>query len=223
LSVPMRVALCISGMPRSFKRCVDQLRRNFLDIYQPDIFISTWRSELRDETFPESDTAEELIELLQPKKFDIEIFNKARQESFETNPFKSFSDQAGRSVSRMIPMYYKVFLADTHRFIYERENKIQYDVVVRARSDLLFQAPVALEVVPPNVVAFPIKNSTSHVNDQFWYSSPETATQLAGLYYAIPDLWYSGVLIHGEALLYAYVVAKGMVIKPFEVNYEILR
>jgi hypothetical protein len=219
----MKVALCISGMPRSFKRCIDSLRRNFIDIYQPDIFISTWRSELRDDLFPESDTPEELIDLLQPKKFDIEIFNQARQATFETNPFKSFADQGGRSVSRMIPMYYKIFAADTHRFIYERENKIKYDLVVRARSDLLFHSAVVLEPLPPNVVAFPTKNSTSHVNDQLWYSSAETATQLAAVYYAIPDLWYGGVLIHGEALLYAYVVAKGLVIKPVELNYDILR
>jgi hypothetical protein len=210
-------------MPRSFKRCVESLRKNFLDVHKPDIFVSTWKSETVDDQFPETDSADELINLLNPIKYDVEIFNEKRRATFETNPFKNFSDRAGRSVGRMIPMFYKILLADMHRFMYEQENKFTYDVVVRCRSDLDFHTPVPLEIPPKNVVCFPVKNSTSHVNDQFWYSDSSTATQIAGLYYAIPELWYAGILIHGEALLYSYVVAKHFTIKPVEIDYDILR
>ena len=219
----MRVALCLSGMPRSFKRCADSLFKNFIDIHTPDIFISTWKSELVDDAFPETDTVEELLDIYNPIKFDVEIFNQRRQATFESNPFKGLSDQGGRSVGRMLPMFYKIYLADLHRFVYEKEHQFTYDVVVRCRMDLLFDGPVPIEQPIPNVVYFPIKNSTSHVNDQFWYGDSATATQMCALYYFVPQLWHAGVFIHGEALVYAYVVAKQFTIKPVEINYEILR
>jgi len=219
----MRVALCLSGMPRSFKKCADSMFRNFIDIYRPDVFISTWKSEIVDDAFPETDSADELIETHKPIKFDIEIFNEKRRASFETNPFKNFSDRGGRSVARMIPMFYKIHLADMHRFVYEQENKLTYDVVVRCRTDMLFHQPVKLEAVQKNVVCFPVKNSTSHVNDQFWYSDAATASQLCGIYYAIPELWYAGILIHGEALLYSYVVAKHFIVRAVDVDYDLHR
>ncbi len=219
----MRVALCLSGMPRSFKKCSESFFRNFIDIYHPDVFISTWQSEIVDDAFPETDSPHELIELYKPLKFDIEIFNEKRRASFETNPFKNFSDRGGRSVARMIPMFYKIHLADMHRFMYEQENKLTYDIVVRCRADILFHQPVRLEQAPPNVVCFPTKNATSNVNDQFWYSDSATATHIAGLYYAIPELWHRGILIHGEALLYAYVLAKQFLIKPIQLDYDLQR
>lgn len=219
----MRVALCLSGAPRSFKRCVENLRRNFIDLYKPDIFISTWRFESPDERFPETDTPDELVELYNPLKFDIEIFNARRKATFETNPFKSFADQQGSTVSRMLPMFYKIYLSDLHRFMYEKENQFTYDVVVRCRSDLLFHSPVQLEKPPANAVCFPEKNSTSHVNDQFWYCDSETSTQMCSLYYFIPQLWHSGILIHGEALVYSYVVARHLAVKPVQIDYDILR
>lgn len=219
----MRVALCLSGMPRSFKKCSDALFRNFIDIYRPDIFISTWQAEIVDDAFPETDSPHELIELYKPMKFDIEVFNEKRRATFETNPFKNFSDRGGRSVARMIPMFYKIHLADMHRFMYEQENKLTYDIVVRCRMDVLLHQPIRLEIVAPNVVCFPVKNATSNVNDQLWYSDSATASQIAALYYAIPELWYRGILIHGEALLYAYVLAKQFLIKPIDVDYDIQR
>ena len=219
----MKVALCISGMPRSFKRCADSLFKNFIDIYKPDIFLSTWKSEIVDSKFPETDTADELLDILKPIKFDVEIFNARRQATFETNRFKDFADQGGASVSRALPMFYKIYLADLHRYMYERENQITYDVVVRCRSDLQFHAPVNLEKPPPNIICFPVKNSTSHINDQFWYSDSETSTKMCALYYFIPTLWHAGILIHGEALVYSYVVSQRFTIKAVDVNYDIVR
>ncbi|MBX7138002.1 MAG: hypothetical protein K1X83_08470 [Oligoflexia bacterium] len=219
----MRVALCLSGLPRSFVKCAESVRKHLIEPYQPDIFISTWQSTLIDDKFPETHSPDELINHYNPIKFDIEIFDQRRQKSFETNPFKNHADQAGRSVGRMLPMFYRIFIADLHRFSYEQENRFKYDVVVRCRSDLRFDGPVKLEKTDPGVVCFPIKNSTSHVNDQFWFCDSGTSSQLCALYNFIPQLWHNGVLIHGEALLFAYVSAKGLTVKPVEINYEIVR
>jgi len=219
----MRVALCLSGMPRSFKRCAEALRKNFIDIHKPDIFISTWKTELVDDTFPETDPVDELLDTYKPIKFDVELFDARKQATFETNPFKGHADQGGRSVGRMLPMFYKIFLCDLHRFVYEKENQFTYDVVVRCRTDLLFAAPVELEKPIPKVIYFPVKNSTSHVNDQFWYCDSETSTEMCALYYFVPQLWHAGVFIHGEALVYFYVVAKQLTIKAIDTNYDILR
>lgn len=219
----MRVALCISGMPRSFRRAYPSIKTNLIDPHSCDIFISTWKSEVVDEMFPETDSAEEFIELYNPIKFDIEIYNARREATFQTNIFHLRSDQAGRSVRRMIPMYYKIFLADLHRSIYEQENGFTYDVVVRCRSDLEFTSPVNFEAPKRDVVYFPEINSQNHVNDQFWYSDSQTATVVGSLYYAIPTLWHHGVFIHGETLLWSYLATKQIAISPVPIPYHILR
>lgn len=38
----MRVALCLHGHFRTFDRCWENLRRNVIDIYQPDVFAMAW-------------------------------------------------------------------------------------------------------------------------------------------------------------------------------------
>ena len=219
----MRVALCISGLPRSFVKCAPSVRKHLIEPYNPDIFISTWQSSVTDDSFPETHSAQELIQFYNPIKFDIELFDEKRRATFETNAFKTHADQGGRSVARMLPMFYRIFIADLHRFTYEQEQRFKYDVVIRCRSDLQFSGPLKLEKIDPGVVCFPVKNSTSHVNDQFWYCDSGTSSQLCALYNFIPQLWHNGVLIHGEALLFAYVSAKGLTVKPIDVNYEIVR
>lgn len=38
----MKVALCLSGQSRTFKRCFKSQKKHIIDRLNPDIFIHTW-------------------------------------------------------------------------------------------------------------------------------------------------------------------------------------
>jgi hypothetical protein len=219
----LRVALCISGMPRSYKRVFASQRENLLEVLNPDVFVSTWRSLFTDDAFPETDSPEEMIDLYRPLRFDIEDFSLARKQTFERNPFHTNSDQAGRVVARMLPMYYKIYLASLHRIMHERENQLRYDVVLRCRSDLFFERPLEIEAPEPNTVYFPCLRNQNLVNDTFWYADPDCAERIAQLYLNIPKLWYGGTMIHGETLLWNYIQELGIRKQLVDIRYHLVR
>lgn len=219
----MQVAICISGMPRAYKRCLPSIRQHLIAPHQADVFVSTWRSEVVDSQFPETDSAEGLVQALMPRKFDIELYNQARAQSFEIEEFKARSDQAGRAVGRMLPMFYKIYMANFHKLVHERERNMRYDVVVRARSDLMFNSQVRLVKPQASTVYFPKVNQQMGVNDQFWYCDSETADKIANLYLFIPDLWRAGMFIHGEFLLYSYLQTASIKCESVDVDYFLQR
>ena len=219
----MRVALCISGMSRSFKQTYDTTFKHLIQKHQADVFISTWKPMMRDDAWPDTDPVEEMIDLYKPIKFDIELFDEKRQATFETNDFKSHSDQAGRAVGRMLPMYYKIYLANMHKFMYEQEHLFTYDVVIRCRSDLYFNRDVELVMPQPKTAYFPTINSQSRINDQFWFADSETSDFISRLYLAIPRLWHGGILIHGETLLGSYIELTKVNVENVDVDYYIKR
>lgn len=220
----MKVALCISGMSRSFKKTYPSVLKHVIERYNPDVFISTWKPTFVDrDWWPDVDPPEELIELYKPIKFDIEIWNEARQKSFETNEFKKNADWGGAAVSRMIPMFYKIYLANLHCFIHQLENKFRYDVVIRCRSDLEFHGDLVLEQPQPNTIYFPQINNQNGVNDQFWYADSDTSNAVCGLYLSIGELWHAGIIIHGELLLYAFQQGMAFNSKLVDIPYGILR
>ena len=40
----MKIAVCISGQPRNFKKSYTSLKSNFLDKYNCDIFFHSWKT-----------------------------------------------------------------------------------------------------------------------------------------------------------------------------------
>lgn len=219
----MKVAVCISGMSRSYQKTAQSILSNLIEPHNADVFISTWKPEEADHKYPDTHPVEGMLDLFKPKKFDIEIFNELRARSFETNDFQTRADWDGAAVRRMLPMFWKIYLAALHKRMYEKENQFRYDVVVRCRSDLQFNAPVKFETPAKNTVYFPKINLQNGVNDQLWYSDSETADAIGMLYQAIPELWHQGVIIHGESLLYYFLASMKIYVMHIDIDYNILR
>ena len=136
----MRIAICISGLPRSFKRSYPLLEKVFLSKYNCDIFISTWdwqvnqiqkKQETRDQFgrsipivgthwWPQDGNVTEFIELFKPKQLEIEIFN---DDTLELKFNYSLYQKYGINNS-FLPMFYKAWRANELRLEYEKENHI---------------------------------------------------------------------------------------------------
>ena len=58
----MKIALCLSGQPRSFEKGYEYHKKNLLDQYNVDVFIHTW----------ESDDSKKYVDLYEPEEYIIE-------------------------------------------------------------------------------------------------------------------------------------------------------
>jgi len=77
----MRVAVCFSGMPRSFKTVYESHKKFIFDVLleqgiEYDIFIHTWNNKVKYPKYlSDEGTVEELIELYKPTAFKIETYD----------------------------------------------------------------------------------------------------------------------------------------------------
>lgn len=147
----MKTALCISGQPRFFERGYISIKKHILDVNEDvDIFLHLWfdkkdvgrngfsntskiaKKEHYNGDIIKNDTVEKLIDLYKPK-------NILSEPQYDCNHFiKSDYNQRGNLTSPFAT--YSQYLS-THRCIdlkkqYEKENNVEYDVVIKCRYDI---------------------------------------------------------------------------------------
>jgi len=141
----MKVALCISGQMRTFDKVFPALKRNLIDVLNPDIFISTWSKIGKTHKTNTASTPEwldlspdALSKLTNAKIVDIEEFKDEFYDSFKNvhRPIYLKNNEPIHSRS-MIPHFYKIHRCNELRKAYSMEMGIEYDCVIRLRPDLL--------------------------------------------------------------------------------------
>lgn len=133
----MKVAIFLSGLPRSYKEGYYELKKWFLDRYNCDVYLHTWKdtttvfksghkfAESKEYQFTEEDY-QGLLDLYQPKEY---YFQK---------PI-TFDNQG---IESELGIKLNVSLANFHSirssFQLIEESGIEYDYVIRTRYDLKF-------------------------------------------------------------------------------------
>jgi len=137
-----KVALCISGQPRSVEEGFPYIKKYFLEKYNPDVFLHSWYDkekvgkkfdfsiEYNRNDFWREGIDRRLLDLYNPKKYVIEKpkefdLSRLMHGNFEMlNPYNVSS------------MFYTIFRSNSLKKEYELENNFLYDVVIRIRTDL---------------------------------------------------------------------------------------
>jgi hypothetical protein len=128
----MRIAVCFSGQTRTSTEAFPNLRRFFGTAFNNiDFFIHTWdiafqKKAARKEESPRLPVPQErfdqLINLYNPKKIEIEKYNESRN-SIDYYP---------------TPLFYSWYKSIMLCRDYEIENNFKYDAVVKLRTDIIF-------------------------------------------------------------------------------------
>jgi hypothetical protein len=143
----MRIAVCISGQPRTWKKCYetwfDLLSRFGNEV---DYFYHLWNFNSMPPRLGEEAiqpvTTEELDEFhntINPKKFMIEDYNtsiKSREDIWITG--KDYPLSGGTVVYWTASQFYSHMRAAHLKRQYEIENNFEYDICFRMRTDLFF-------------------------------------------------------------------------------------
>jgi hypothetical protein len=133
----MKIAICISGQPRSYEAGFYELKKWFLDRYDCDVYIHTWEdtntiftsshnfTETRHYQFTKEDY-QKILDLYQPKAY---IFQKPIK--FED---KGIIGNLGFTLDGLLSSW----LSIQSCFNLVEESDIKYDLVIKTRFDLQF-------------------------------------------------------------------------------------
>lgn len=138
----MKVAILIAGHLRCWKQLYPYFKTNFIDRYNPDIFISTWNDEGWWKWGNEKGIYEnsprvnfdEVIEAYKPKTIgheDYEVYDLIFKERAE-----KFTNKIGWP-KNVVSMTYRWLDACNMLETYSKENNVKYDLVIRTRTDLI--------------------------------------------------------------------------------------
>jgi hypothetical protein len=143
----MRVALCLSGQPRYLERGFEALSNTFLKNYNVDVFSHIWFDKsLAGQDVKlclqynrrikwEENADKMLLKYYNPKKYMFEPPREFSVKGLEGANFELISSDPGRILS----MFYSIKQANLLKMQYEQENNFKYDLVIRARTDLIIQ------------------------------------------------------------------------------------
>tara|TARA_Y100001963_G_C6713000_1_gene415193 strand:+ start:415 stop:1158 length:744 start_codon:yes stop_codon:yes gene_type:complete len=139
----MKIALCISGQPRFYKKGYKDLKKYYLDKYNIDVFIHTWKDNIYKGTpFFEGDDKNkiykynenmysDLVKLYKPESFLID--NQIQFVSQDTT-----GTMWRQSIQNSLSMWYSIYKVNELKLNYEKINNFKYDYVIRTRTDLQF-------------------------------------------------------------------------------------
>jgi hypothetical protein len=245
----MKIALCISGQPRVWKKTYQNWIDNILPDIEKDVFFHLWDFN----TLPENifstvnppppkrdvpiseDEKHEIINAYKPKKFcfDSRNINVARKNdpSLITEFVKKPLGWWCRS------QYYSLWHAARLKRQYELEHNFQYDIVIRLRTDIFFARPIKLENVTPNIIYSNMNGYIENyltfvIGDIFYYSDSFTYDQISEYIWGLNYIDTHDVVPTvidcppPEVGFFPYIKSKGIKnvpVKWFDVEFKIMR
>ena len=233
-----KIAVCLSGQPRTWKKCYS----TWLDVmsdwgevdyfchlwdYNSDSSLSQYELGATPDTVITNEEKNEIIEALHPKKL---VF-QAKKDNVELH---------GEGVTNVIApwahsQFYSMWRVANLKRQYEIENNFEYDLVVRLRTDLVLQ-PKFVPPVPGPSTLYTIHTVDSdptygvpRIGDIFFLSDSLTFDHVAMFYHSLkyidadhvvpgkPDLY----AFPPEIGLYYYCVMMGIRIHPLSNGLDI--
>ena len=189
----MKIALCFSGMPRFIRECYDSYNENILSKHDVDVFYYLWNDVTTakyDSTNPDNKNyqynpskIDDFINLYKPKDGffadytdDYDLYLKNYVKKYK-DPMRRFNSINWKTIS----MFQGIEGADLIRQRYQHISKINYDVVIRCRTDILLYSEIDFTKMVQNTVNMSVANASGGINDTFWFSDPVTAAKFSQL------------------------------------------
>lgn len=217
----MKIALVFSGQIR----CLHKTKKfwlNFINRHNADVYASFWD----DENYKLDDTVDNFLSLYNPKKIEIESHNAFEETTTNilklyVNAPNTYTPQLRDSIFQfnIAPMLYKIWKGNT---LTAYSNK-KYDVVIRARTDVLFDTNI--NIVSNNMLNVPVGLTVGAfqgdigINDCFGYGTPTIMNYYSCLFLKIMEYLDNGHHIFPpEHLLLTHLSKVNMKIRFFP-NY----
>jgi hypothetical protein len=170
-----RVALCLSGQPRSLSLATTSIKKHIVDFYNADVFCHAWH-------------------LYEQKKYK-NYYNESDPSHYGQYSFDSIVDICENYQPKSLTLEHPCFLENTKSMIYsmckaikaksdyERSTTRVYDIVIRTRYDLKLYEDFTLPEIKNNTLY--LKNrpgGCGGVNDWLTVGTSETIDKMGTMF-----------------------------------------
>jgi hypothetical protein len=199
----MKIALCLSGQARCVKQGYEFVKKNLLDGNDVTVFCHVWESpEVVDIEFYKP----EALMIEKPLTNDLSKYTNVPP----PQPNWKVKDPARAAWNLM----YSLKVANELKNVYEDENNMKFDWVIRSRYDFALNTPIpfaeldSTKLYVPNCRMTPARDFG---NDQFAFSSSENMDKYADGFNHIEKHYDNGTIMIGEEMMAANWREKGLV------------
>lgn len=236
----MRIAICLSGQARTWRKCYPRWMELFAGQGEIDFFFHLWDyntlpnllathnggMHIEDEPLSEEEKID-IVQTLRPKKY---VFDHKKSVQY-WNCNLPTKEQFG---PWCIEQYYSRYYVSTLKQSYELEKDFKYDIVIWQRADIFasMETQLVLEMPEPNTV-YTTHNSWDknmlvyRIGDLFYYSDSSTSDQMA-LFYKflsfVPTTWItSAECPPPEVAFYFYIASIGLNNVSIHGDFKVMR
>lgn len=235
----MKVALCISGLMRTYKDTAKSVIRHICQMYDTDIFVSTWNilgksvSKFSREPVDDivnnigiyksySDFARKIVieDYLEFKMNNNHNWQKEKYEWTRANNLEGIC-----RVEHLFAMCYKIKHCNAIKNEYAAAHQVHYDCVIRCRADMLFNRTIKISEISPNTVYTPSILTWDRVNDQFAYGDTPSMDVYSSIYDHLTgyDQIDSMNITAPEMVLQHHLKTKNITQVEVNIPYELIR
>ncbi len=208
----MKLALCLSGQPRSYAKAFEYIERNLLDHYDVDVFIHSWKSK---SNLNHAKTFEYISGLYGPVTifFDPELSSNINSDMHVPN--------ASHPANFCTSMFYSIYRANDFRIRYQTLNDVKYDYVIRSRFDFALNKVIDFGTLEKGKVYISKDTDGPNplLNDQFAIADPDTMNVYASTFLNLRQLYNSGVPLCGHEMLQEQLTRNNVPVERIDIDH----
>jgi hypothetical protein len=199
----MKIALCLSGQARSVKQGYEFVKKNILDGNDVTVFCHVWES-------PEAAD----LEIYEPEVVMIEKSLETDLSKYTNVPPPQPNWKVKDPARSTWNQLYAIKMCNNLKTVYEDENNIKFDWVIRSRYDFAINVKIPFteldnsKLYIPNCRQVPNRDFG---NDQFAFSSSENMDKYADTYTHLDTFYDSGIQMMCEDMMSANWKKSGLV------------
>lgn len=198
----MKIALCLSGQPRSFKKGFEYHKKNLLDHYDVDVFVHTWRDNNESELM-------EYFDLYKP----VSTMVDAPLEGEFDSMYKNTPNAVAHPPRYTVSMLYSIYKSCELKIAHEMAEKFEYDWVIKSRSDYALNVKIPFEELDKKKLYIPncrMSPDRDFGNDQFAFGSSDVMNRRMTIYTNMNHFYDQGVQMIGEDMMQAQLRETGL-------------
>lgn len=226
----MKIAVCYSGMFRNFQNNVDNNIKHLISKYNSDVYLSFWdiygfdtfrtKFDIKNNDEILEDVKEDVLNKLNPKNFEFELYSKLNDFFEEEGNKYKHSTNPPPYCKNVLSMWYKV--EKCGKMV--EDSGINYDVIIRLRSDISFNSDLILQQPKENTIYSPLQGSwNSSMNDQIAYGNKEVMYIYHDMYNKLDNIWLNwSTNVAPESILYRHMENNNIIMESFDLHYDLL-
>jgi len=205
----MKIAISLSGQTRTYIHCHKTLIEYFNN-HDVDYFIHSW------------DDVD--FSMYNPKDVIVENYHDDNFIDLEKKLFSTYPAST-KPFHNMFSMWYSNYKSNKLRQKYQKENNINYDIVVRCRFDLFFNGQFQSHSIDDKTIYAPSHNNHhGGVNDCFAYGSSDSMDIYFSLYENLENSITAGMRRYWPEIILKWHLSKNKFqIINKKIEYQILR